>query len=107
MKNKYRAAKSFIKSSRRLIKEIDRRSLNTNCASIIRGNLKVLDEGDYQEFSDLLEISDSCERDCKLRQFLIEKMASYRNYDFWPEDERLKQAEYKRERNKGIRTLLN
>lgn len=107
MQNKYRAVKSFMKSSRRLIREIDRRSLNISSAANVKGNLKVLDQSDYQKFSDILEMSNSYERDCKLRVFLIEKMASYKNYDFWPEDERLKQMDYKRERNKQILTLLN
>ena len=107
MKNKYRAVKLFTKLSRQLIREIDRGSFDISCATNIKGNLKLLDEGDYQKFSDLIEISGNCERNCKIKQFLIEKIASYRNYDFWPQDERLKQAEYKRERNRSILGLLN
>ena len=96
-----------MKSSRQLIREIDRGSRSASRAASIKGDLKVLDESDYQRFSALLEISDGCERDGKLRLFLIEKRASYKNYDFWPQDERLEQARYKRERNKLLLALLN
>jgi len=107
MENKYRAVKNFIKASRRLISEIEKGRINIELIAEIKGNLKLLDEGDYQNFSKLVEIQDNCEKHCKVRIFLVEKIASYRSYDFWPQDERLKQAQYKRERNKLILTVIN
>jgi hypothetical protein len=104
MKSKYRAVKSFIKSSRQLIRAIDRVDV---VGADVKGSLEDLDEGDYKQFSALLEIPDGCERDLRIKLFLTEKMRAYGNYDFWPQDERLKQAEYKRERNRLLLTLLN
>lgn len=107
MKNKYRAIKRFIKSSKQLIKDINRGKFNNESAAEIKGNLKLLDEYDYKKFSKLIEqSSDHCINQ-EIKLFLIEKMASYKNYDFWPQDERVKQAGYKRERNKILLEILN
>lgn len=107
MENKYRAVKSFVKSSRKLIGEIENNKFDVGLAAEIKGNLKLLDEGDYQNFSQLIKMQDNCEKQCKVKMFLIEKISSYRNYDFWPQDERLKQAQHKRERNKLILSFIN
>lgn len=107
MENKYRAVKNFIRSSQILIKEIELNRFNIEIAAEIKGSLKLLDEGDYQNFSRFIEIQDNCEKHCKVKMFLVEKISSYRNYDFWPQDERIKQAEYKRQRNKLILNTIN
>ena len=107
MENKYSAVKSFIKSGNKLIEEIEDDIFNIKLATEIKGNLKILDEGDYLNFSKIIEIKDNCEKHCKVKMFLLEKISSYRNYDFWPENERLKQAQYNRERNKLILTIIN
>jgi len=54
MQNKYRDGRAFIKTNKRFIKEIESGSLRIERK---KGNFKVLDEGDYQKFFDLVRIS--------------------------------------------------
>ena len=95
MENKYRAVKSFIKTSKRFSKKARNGCFDEILFARIKGNLKLLDEGDYQKFISFLSADGRFNsRDARL--FLEEKMVSYKNYDFWPEDQRIKNGSIKK-----------
>ena len=49
-------------------------------------------------FLKLIEVHNNNEKGSKVEEFLIEKIQSFKNYDFLPEEERFKNAAHKRER---------
>ena len=106
MENKYRAVKNFIKLGNKLISKAKRGCFDKTTFNRIKGNLKLLDEGDYKKFSSFLNDNGSAQLK-NIISFLEEKIESYRNYDFWPQDQRIKEREYKRERNLLLIKILN
>jgi len=106
MENKYRAVKNLIKEGRRFNKKAKDGCFNEVLFARIKGNFKLLDEGDYNRFSSFF--SEDSKFDYKNAfLFLEEKMTSYKNYDFWPENQRIKEREYKRERNLLLIKIIN
>lgn len=106
MGNKYRAVKQLLKAGRKFNRKASTGCFDEILFAHIKGHLKLLDEGDYQKFSSFH--SEDGKMNLKAaRLFLEEKMISYKNYDFWPDDQRLKEREYKRERNILLIKLLN
>lgn len=106
MENKYRAVKQLLENGRKFNKKASEGCFDEILFVQIKGSFKLLDEGDYREFSYF------CTEDGKVnlrgaRLFLEEKMTSYKNYDFLPEDQRLKEREYQRERNLWLIKFLN
>lgn len=106
MENKYRAVKNLIKTGKHFNNKARNGCFDEVLFARIKGSLKLLDEGDYQKFSSFL--SEDGKFDLRNAQlFLEEKMVSYKNYDFWPEDQRIKEREYKRDRNLSLIRIIN
>ncbi len=106
MENKHRAVKNLSKTGKRFNRKARKGCFDEVLFARLKGNLKLLDEGDYQKFSSFLSTNGKVDLN-DARLFLEEKIESYRNYDFWPEDQRIKEQEYKRERNLFLIKILN